>query len=40
MKIQVNARNRAYHLEAEAGTRILYAGLAAGVAVVGVSARP
>ena len=31
MKIQVNARNRAYHVEAEAGTRILYAGLAAGV---------
>ena len=31
MKIQVNARNRAYQVEAAAGTRILYAGLAAGV---------
>ena len=31
MKIQVNARNRAYHLEVDKGARILYAGLAAGV---------
>ena len=31
MKIQVNARNRSYHLEVEKGARILYAGLAAGV---------
>ena len=31
MRIQVNARNRAYHFEAEAGARLLYAGLAAGI---------
>jgi toluene monooxygenase electron transfer component len=31
MKIQVNARNRTYHIEAEAEARILYAGLASGV---------
>ena len=31
MKIQVNARNRAYHLEMDKGARILHAGLAAGV---------
>ena len=31
MKIQVNARNRAHVVDVEAGARILYAGLAAGV---------
>ena len=31
MRIQLNARNRAYHFEAETGTRMLYAGLAAGI---------
>ena len=31
VRIQLNARNRAYHFEAEPGARILYAGLAAGI---------
>lgn len=31
MRIQVNARNRAYQFESERGARILYAGLAAGI---------
>ena len=31
MRIQINARNRAYHFEAKAGARMLYAGLAAGI---------
>ena len=31
MKIQVNARNRAYHFSANQGQRILYAGLADGI---------
>jgi toluene monooxygenase electron transfer component len=31
MRIQVNARNRAYQFEAQAGEKILYAGLAQGV---------
>lgn len=31
MKIQVNARNRAYQFTAESGQRILYAGLASGI---------
>ena len=31
MKIQVNARNRAYQFEAAAGERLLYAGLAGGI---------
>lgn len=31
MKIQINARNRAYQFEAAAGARILYAGLAHGI---------
>jgi toluene monooxygenase electron transfer component len=31
MKIQVNARNRAYHFSASSGQRILYAGLACGI---------
>ncbi|MBA2548862.1 MAG: 2Fe-2S iron-sulfur cluster binding domain-containing protein [Burkholderiaceae bacterium] len=31
MRIQVNARNRACHFEAETGARLLYAGLAAGI---------
>ena len=33
MKIQVNARNRAYEFEAAAGERLLYAGLASGIHV-------
>src|SRR5438105_14400220 len=31
MKIQVNARNRAYQFEAAPGERLLYAGLAEGI---------
>ena len=31
MRIQVNARNRACHFEADPGARMLYAGLAAGI---------
>jgi toluene monooxygenase electron transfer component len=31
MRIQVNARNRAFQFEASAGSRMLYAGLAAGI---------
>jgi toluene monooxygenase electron transfer component len=31
MRIQVNARNRAFQFEAASGTRMLYAGLAAGI---------
>ncbi|MDQ3187874.1 MAG: 2Fe-2S iron-sulfur cluster-binding protein [Pseudomonadota bacterium] len=31
MRIQINARNRAYHFEAQTGVRLLYAGLAAGI---------
>ena len=31
MRIQLNARNRAYHFEADAGARVLYSGLAAGI---------
>jgi toluene monooxygenase electron transfer component len=31
MKIQVNARNRAFHIDAAQGARMLYAGLAAGI---------
>jgi toluene monooxygenase electron transfer component len=31
MRIQVNARNRGYEFEAEAGERVLYAGLRAGI---------
>jgi toluene monooxygenase electron transfer component len=33
MKIQVNARNRAHHFDAAPSVRVLYAGLAAGVAL-------
>ncbi|MBA2721763.1 MAG: 2Fe-2S iron-sulfur cluster binding domain-containing protein [Methylibium sp.] len=33
MKIQVNARNRAHHFDAAPAVRVLYAGLAAGVAL-------
>ena len=33
MRIQVSARNRAFQFEAAAGTRMLYAGLAAGIAL-------
>ena len=31
MRIQLNARNRAYHFEANPGARVLYSGLAAGI---------
>ncbi len=31
MRIQLNARNRAYHFEADPGARVLYSGLAAGI---------
>ena len=31
MRIQINARNGAYHFEAQTGMRLLYAGLAAGI---------
>ena len=31
MRVQLNARNRAYHFEAEPGARMLYSGLAAGI---------
>jgi len=31
MRIQFNARNRAFHFEAQTGARLLYAGLAAGI---------
>src|SRR5271165_7464597 len=31
MRIQVNARNRAYQFEAKAGDKVLYAGLAQGI---------
>ena len=31
MRIQINARNRAFHFEAQTGARLLYAGLAAGI---------
>lgn len=33
MRIQLNARNRAYRFEAAAGARLLYAGLAAGISL-------
>ena len=31
MRVQLNARNRAFHFEAEPGARMLYSGLAAGI---------
>jgi len=31
VRVQLNARNRTYHFEAEPGTRMLYSGLAAGI---------
>jgi len=33
MRIQINARNRAFHFEAQTGARLLYAGLAEGISL-------
>jgi toluene monooxygenase electron transfer component len=33
VRIQLNARNRAYQFEVEQGARMLYAGLAAGISL-------